>query len=223
MKLIFLDFDGVLVTNSSLLIYNTFKSIGFSPTSLFRLIDGESMKNLNELIDKTKAKIVITSQWRRTMSLGEIKGVLVMAGFKYGDMILNTNDFFADERDRGDEIANFLAIDELEKFIIIDDSCEVYSSDQRERLVCPDPEKGFTKADMEKAITILTGVDKKYFRRIGIRFSKPFWEVVVSNHTNKSFLLTDSNLQVIHKCTNRGEAISVLKREKKKINKIDSE
>lgn len=220
MKLIFLDFDGVLVTNSSLLIYNTFKSIGFSPTSLFRLIDGESMKNLNELIDKTKAKIVITSQWRRTMSLGKIKGILVMAGFKYGDMILDTYDFFADERNRGDEIANFLAIEELEKFVIIDDSCEVYSSDQRERLVCPDPEKGFTEADMEKAITILTGVDKKYFRRIGIRFRKPFWEVVVSNSANKSFLSADWNQHVIHTCKNRSEALEVLKRNKKIINKL---
>ena len=52
MKVIFLDVDGVLIHNESLDGINLH-------------IDEENVKTLKEIVDKTDAKIVLSSSWRK--------------------------------------------------------------------------------------------------------------------------------------------------------------
>jgi len=83
------------------------------------------------------------------------------AGFLFWYKILNTDDWFCSDAKRSREIKDFLrAVVEVnryhEEYVIIDDSKD-YEDYQLKHLVSPDPEKGFTREDMEKAIKILEG------------------------------------------------------------------
>ena len=59
MKAIFLDIDGVLITNRSLAA-STGKGI-----SLSNQVDSLCVKEFNRIIDQTRAEIIISSTWRR--------------------------------------------------------------------------------------------------------------------------------------------------------------
>lgn len=59
MKIIFLDFDGVL---------------------RHRGWEGEAIAHLNTLTDETKANIVVSSDWRHTHELRELRNVLCRVG-----------------------------------------------------------------------------------------------------------------------------------------------
>ncbi|WHX98447.1 HAD domain-containing protein [Neobacillus sp. DY30] len=57
MKIIFFDIDGVLNTDRQIRINNLYQIEGIK-------FDQEAMENLKKIIEKTKARIVITSTWR---------------------------------------------------------------------------------------------------------------------------------------------------------------
>ena len=60
MKLIFLDFDGVIVT----------------PKTRFNNVDADCMQWLSRLVWECDAHIVVTSTWRKGNSLDFLRGVL---------------------------------------------------------------------------------------------------------------------------------------------------
>ena len=90
-----------------------------------------------------------------------IEYTIASAGFLFRNKILKTNDWFCGGVKKSDEIKDFLrAVVNVnryhEEYVIIDDSKD-YEDYQLKHLVSPDPEKGFTREDMEKAIKILEG------------------------------------------------------------------
>jgi len=152
-KIILLDIDGVLTTNTTSNLYNGMKAAGLEPEEKvqFKL---EAINQLNQLIEATHAKIVIISMWRRTLSNGRIKKMLCDAGFKYWNAILDT-EYFAGETPKASEVEFFLnKIDDLKNYVIIDDH-DSYSVWQKQHLVTPDPEIGFNFLNKEKAIKLL--------------------------------------------------------------------
>jgi nitrogen regulatory protein PII-like uncharacterized protein len=164
MKLIFLDIDGVLVTPTSHTNFLEYKEMadvmGVLPNE-DAIFERDAIRNLRELVSRTGAKVVVISQWRKTISIGKIIKMLNDAGFLFWYKILNTDDWFCSDAKRSREIKDFLrAVVEVnryhEEYVIIDDSKD-YEDYQLKHLVSPDPEKGFTREDMEKAIKILEG------------------------------------------------------------------
>jgi len=66
-KIIFLDIDGVL---------NTWNPNDFN-------LHKDKIELLNQLIDKTNAKVVLSSDWRKKSSLEQINNKLKLNGFKH--------------------------------------------------------------------------------------------------------------------------------------------
>jgi len=145
-KVIFLDIDGVL---------KKIRGKG---------IDTKSINNLNELIEKTGANIVISSRWR-------INGMDYVQN-KLGDLIVGEiidvtpllkidKKFEADgvEIPRGSEIKEWIkkytTVDKyVENYVIIDDCTDILYS-QVSRYVHVDQTKGFDDKCLKKAIEIL--------------------------------------------------------------------
>ena len=157
-KIIFLDIDGVLRTHKSDLEWSNklttpiFKGVD-------RLFDKNLVDNLNEVIILTGAKIVITSNWRISLSLeelqkifkergviGEVIGKTGLGHLKGGSPIPIGN--------RGLEISDWLGRNPAEKFIIIDDQVsDIINIFPSWRIIKVNPQVGFV--EVEKALDIL--------------------------------------------------------------------
>jgi len=129
--------------------------------------DPEHIKWLNFIIEKTGAKVVISSVWRKSQSFIDICRLLTIQGFK-GEIIGQTPEF---DSYRGTEIQAWLNIhkdqltkykdnmwfqhnEPVESFVIIDDDADM--GDLLPYLVMTNNKEGLTEADALKAIKVLT-------------------------------------------------------------------
>jgi hypothetical protein len=95
MKIIFLDFDGVL--NHELWYKKRFETINKDDVSTnypYYEFDPESVNNLNIIIKETDAKVVVSSTWRIGKTVEQLQDMLNVVGFK-GEIIDTTPSFFA--------------------------------------------------------------------------------------------------------------------------------
>ena len=156
MKIVFLDFDGVM--NSEQWFWR-----GGAPGG--EQFDPESVVALNEITVRTGARIVVSSSWRHfhdDAALREILGRNGVSGLMIGSTPrLGRNevgppdcDFGERPAERGDEIEAWLdEHPEVSSFVILDDD-----SDMRgllPRLVQTEWKVGLTLADARRAIELL--------------------------------------------------------------------
>lgn len=138
-KLIFLDFDGVLNSHDwQRLQYQKYGS--FLQRSMDEL-DPRAVARLNKIIEATGAKIVVSSTWRILHTRTELIGFLTAAGFK-GEIIgmtprLSRSPYKVTDRAvcRGDEIQQWLDWEKercvrdnsepVESFVILDDDSDM--------------------------------------------------------------------------------------------------
>lgn len=154
MKIVFLDFDGVL---------NNFGDgfddrVAGSSTLAREHLDPTNVGNLNDLIARTGAKVVVSSSWRILDPIEELIRILRHHGFN-GEAIGVTPRLHrtpeGEPRYRGHEIQAWID-DQEEKplsFVILDDSSDM--AHLMERLVKTNNQLGLTPADVERAIEIL--------------------------------------------------------------------
>lgn len=156
MKVIFLDIDGVLNSWST----------GYKITT-------EKLQLLNNLIEQTGAKIVISSSWRIgskdvkdfldknfskcTFRLDNFKDVAnqeYITNIFYNDNIIGLTDTFGPSR--GDEIKRWLDnhSDDVESYVILDDDTDMLD-EQLEHLVQTDTYYGITDREVHLASLIL--------------------------------------------------------------------
>lgn len=142
MKVIFLDFDGVITTLKS----------------KWRL-DDEKIPLVKEICDKTGAKIVISSSWR----IKDVETTLKYAfGKDYDDShyLLNSRMVVGvTEKSlsgfRGNEIQKYLGTHpEIENYVILDDDTDMLDS-QRKHFINTDSYLGISEEDAKRAIEIL--------------------------------------------------------------------
>lgn len=174
-NIIFLDFDGVLIHERHILaVYPNVKRDKFG-----QLFCPETAKLINDLIEKTGAKVVISSSWRadglkgmqqlwsdRGMS-GEVIGVTPHLYVRKSKHV-NTPSM-----PRGVEIDAWLSINhyqhhkpccvadretskkcKIKNYLIIDDDTDMLYN-QRNNFIRCDAMDGFTQTDYEKALKIL--------------------------------------------------------------------
>lgn len=119
--LVFLDIDGVLVTDVSLQVGGA------------KCADWGCVSNLNTLVESSDAEIVISSSWRMAHSIDFIRATLCVAGFRWPDRIVGVtehlhyrieNGRIAGRAERCDEIWAWLSNDPRERFVILDDDFE---------------------------------------------------------------------------------------------------
>jgi hypothetical protein len=150
MKVVFLDFDGVL--NSS-----TFIDFG---VALFTAdqIDARAVTILNGLLERSGAKVVVSSSWRRIHTIEALLELLRARGFT-GEIVGVTPSLHLSPdgipRVRGHEIQMWL--DEqptpVERFVILDDDSEM--AGVAHRLVRTDPAVGLCREHAVKALAML--------------------------------------------------------------------
>lgn len=117
LKIIFLDIDGVL--NSC-----WFMERLAPPHMALDMpdVDLENVKYLNAIIRATGAKVVLSSSWRKIRELKDVADYLTVNCGLRADIIDKTPNLFAQHKQRGDEIAEWLDDHpEVESFVILDD------------------------------------------------------------------------------------------------------
>jgi len=118
MKVIFLDFDGVVCC---LPVEWTKLPSGRQVHALNRAAVGR----LNNLVAATGAKVVVSSSWRHHHSVLHLAGYLERAGF-VGTVVGVTPDLRSGEAQRGEEVAAFLAANlGITSYVVIDDDMDM--------------------------------------------------------------------------------------------------
>lgn len=125
MKVLFLDVDGVLNHAAWM---ETRKDGRLSAGEDFgwwaSMLDPRAVTLLNSVLDRTGAKVVVSSTWRLQHGLASLQKLLESAGFT-GEVISRTPSH--DEGGRGAEIFQWLDFHpEVEAYAIVDDSDDVY-------------------------------------------------------------------------------------------------
>ena len=154
MKIIFLDFDGVMDTEYySHILCEAGKPIADEYGLLF---DPECVKNLKYIIDNTGADIVVSSTWKDDMGY---KGILDMWKHRGLPGFVTDVTPTTAEHHRGDEIDAWLKECPTEcNYIIIDDldACN-FNEHQIPRLLIVNPLFGLDEYTAERAIRKLNG------------------------------------------------------------------
>ena len=156
MKIIFLDIDGVISTHSSKMeAYRTQYECS-SMQYQANHIDTKLVKNLKQLQGIMNAKIVISSAWRYSWSLNELRWFLQNRGNISPETVIATT-LYRDDGSRGLEIREYLELHpEITDFIILDDDQDIEDAPElvpwwiRTKL-----EEGFTEEMLERALLTL--------------------------------------------------------------------
>ncbi len=150
MKVIFLDIDGVL---------NVYPQGRDEYGSMFH---GHFVDNLKYIIDQTGADLVISSTWRYS-GLEIMKEMWEMRDLP-GKVIDITPFFKSVHAIRGEEIAEWLRLNDVDSYVIIDDDTDmlpdqmqnfVRTSDNEDHPDCVDIGLGLSRICADKAIEIL--------------------------------------------------------------------
>lgn len=149
-KIIFLDIDGVLNHEKwySETVGN--KNVGYNGN-----IDPFSVSLINEIIDKTDAKIIISSTWKFDFTSTCTK--LYEAGLINGSIIDKTPNYQYGVR--GNEIKGSIDINKIKQYVILDDDCDMLL-EQKDNFIHVDSFVGVTKENVIQAIKILNNESK---------------------------------------------------------------
>jgi hypothetical protein len=158
MKIIFLDFDGVM-NNSTFLRKNP-----SAENASAEQVDPQAAALLDRLVQGTGAKIVISSSWRHSRKLSQIQQILRDAGCRVAHRAVLDRTPMG-EGNRGQEIQDWLDLDperqvvnpaheDVQSYVILDDTNEMLP-EQQPRLVQTNPQLGLTEQDVVEAISIL--------------------------------------------------------------------
>lgn len=145
MKVVFLDFDGVITTLKS----------------KWRL-DPEKMELVKRILDETGAKIVISSSWRLSTLEDTLKDLSypsknpwVKSPFILAEYVVGVTELFSGRSHRGEEIDDYLnSHPEVTNYVILDDDRDMLEK-QQDRFVHTDTYLGINEEDVTKAISIL--------------------------------------------------------------------
>ena len=158
MKIIFLDVDGVL--NNASYIKKCYKRSINKKKTIYSgknvPFDPHNLKNLAKIVNKTGAKIVLSSTWRIFKShIYVLEARLAEYGLRIYDKTDNINMI------KGAEITEWLKQHrDIENYVVIDD--EEYNLSNfidNKHLVIVDSKYGLTFGDRIKAIEKLKGVE----------------------------------------------------------------
>lgn len=165
MKVLFLDFDGVLNSHQSATFWHNKRDQSKWENEMYRDWPGTlkeyiaqefcpiAMSNVEELIRRVPdLKIVVSSTWRLGETVETLKKILHPSKI-IGDAIIGVTPRFGGEP-RGAEIQDWLTRHpEVTKFVIVDDNDDMIHL--KPNLVNTHEWHGFTFADMRKAEDML--------------------------------------------------------------------
>jgi hypothetical protein len=158
MRVIFLDFDGVLNSVGSFIYNNRLKLLGLTETPTHKSFCPVSCSNLEYILEECPdVQVVVSSTWRRNKTLEALKEILKVHHIM-ADRMIGTTPICA-SRYRGDEIKEYLdSHPEVTEFVIIDDDSDM--KPYMDRLVKTENRNGLTFTDAEKVIEMFGGANE---------------------------------------------------------------
>ncbi len=191
LRLLFLDVDGVL-NDHDVLVAASDKSKGqaYNRTEHMRdMIGPQYVTRLNTLLEKSKAKIVVSSTWRFLFdSMPELREFFASVGIDPKLILGRTprgfpGQKFSESSLRGLEIQHFLsamtAQRDVESIVILDDNTDM--AHLKHRLVKTDGFKvALTDADVEKALKLFDTKDDAH-----LTFNWSDWDTYYKRQTNR--------------------------------------
>lgn len=160
-KYIFLDFDGVLNSGNN---YNRLVLAGRPVKDCYGTqFDTECVSRLGKILERTGAKIIVTSSWRYVLSMDELRAMWcerklpgTISGILPLDVLLSPDPY---SPQRGAEIEEWFSrrgkkANEC-RYVILDDMPD-FLPHQIPHVVCTNPDKGISEEDVEKAVSLLT-------------------------------------------------------------------
>jgi len=156
LKIVFLDFDGVLNSHAFMLA---------KPSGVVGL-DPVAVKRVNRLLQATGAEVVVSSTWRHGRSLAQLRDVLAERGFvgnvrgttPQQPFTIGSSGIIETAKVRGQEIQAWLDAApnyglDIESFVIIDDDSDM--AHLMDRLVKTSSVNGLVDTDVDLAIEML--------------------------------------------------------------------
>ena len=153
MKIIFLDFDGVMDTAYYDHVLSKLRLPGND--TFGTIFDPDCVQNLKKIIEKTGADIVVSSSWKHFMTYKDFIDMWEFRGLPgFVTDVTPTPDI---RRNRGDEIDAWLEECNVEcQYVIIDDlDATNFNDHQIPRLLVVNPFNGLDEDTAEKAISLL--------------------------------------------------------------------
>jgi hypothetical protein len=165
-KIIFLDFDGVLNHERWYVDRQAEKNDGFTVGHPYSEFDPKSIEYLNDLIQETGAKVVVSSTWRLGRHRNDLQEILNKRGFT-GEIIGITPNLrnLGESILRGNEILQWIKDNkeivgcpyyEYENYVILDDDSDMLYW-QKDNFILVDRFVGITPGTTFKAKKILNG------------------------------------------------------------------
>jgi hypothetical protein len=146
MKVIFLDFDGVL---------NSHAWFDAEPSPKIDEFDPACVARVDKICRRSGAVVVISSSWRSGTPFHRLADFLMAQGLQAKVVGTTPADYQEKFRERGDEIEEWISRNRknLESFVILDDDGDM--GKLKKFLVQTDPKIGITDADVDSAVAIL--------------------------------------------------------------------
>ena len=153
MKIIFLDFDGVMDTAYYDHVLNEEGLPGND--SYGPVFDPDCVRNLKLIIDKTGADIVVTSTWKDFMTYQDFLDMWKKRGLP--GFVTDVTPTPSVSKNRGDEIDAWLneCVEECQYVIIDDLDGDNFNEHQIPRLLVVNPFSGIDEDIAERAIALL--------------------------------------------------------------------
>lgn len=158
-KIIFLDFDGVLI------LWDMYAPANYVEPNCTK--DGfkiECIHRLNELIEKSGACIVFSTSWGNIKTTEQLTDILSNNAVKCDGRVIGKIKTHRelDYNDRGEAIKDYLVCNDMinsdgsynTQFVILDDEFEM--TGLLDNLVKCNPKEGFTEECLIKALKILS-------------------------------------------------------------------
>lgn len=154
MKLIFLDFDGVLNCTGSYLYSKNLMNHKNTDAFYVAAPNPVSVDLVQRLITLKDVYCVISSSWRISRNIDEIKEVMITEfGFTDVNQVIGKTENLGVKR--GFEIEEYLnRAHDIENYCIIDDGTDMLDS-QLNNFVKTDYDIGFTFKDFQKVFEVL--------------------------------------------------------------------
>ena len=160
MKIIFLDIDGVLNTGCNRIKLKEINK-GIDDWNYNNIFCRESMKNLKEIVDKTNAKIVLSTTRRFADSLLNPLEIQFMEFGLWNDLIGKTpklSENFSNGKEKELEINKYVTDNNIESYIILDDDSSLFNSNNINFVQVPWME-GITEEIKNKVIADLMKIN----------------------------------------------------------------
>lgn len=147
MKALFLDIDGVLNSHEFLYVGRTLPTI-----ELDEKLDPVAVARLNQIVERTGCKVVLSSVWRKYHGLSGTRRALVANGYKHA---LHSKTPCRADGYRGREILDWLSVfPDCTRFAVVDDSDDM--DGVRTCLVRTSWQNGLLDEHVERLVELLT-------------------------------------------------------------------